>query len=156
MDCLRAFQKREGSYARSSSKANEELGFSREGALSAPGRRGEAVVELFVYGTWGTGLGCLSDGFHKVGIDHNILMDISDNPHGIKSLLDPLHLTHHDFSQHHDAAIRRSQTFTGPIGYGPLSFPSHVILSLNFIYAEFRVGIKRVRRVPGRFDVAHG
>src|SRR5262245_4110864 len=155
MDCLRAFQKREGSYARSSSKANEELGFSREGALSAPGRRGEAVVELFVYGTCGTGFGCLSDGFHKVGIDHNILVDFSDNPHGIKSLLDPLHLTHHDFSQHDDAAIRRSQTFTGPIGDRSLSFPRHLVLSLNFIHAEFRVGMKRVRRVLVRLNILH-
>src|SRR5215813_13875063 len=115
MDCLRAFQKREGSYARSSSKANEELGFRGKAPSPRQEGRGEAGVELLVYGTWGTGLGCLSDGFHKVGIDHNILVDISDNPHGIKSMLDPLHLTHHDFSQHDDAAIRRSQTFTGPI-----------------------------------------
>jgi hypothetical protein len=111
------------------------------------------MLGLLVYGA---GRGYLSDGFHQMGVDHNILTGISDNSHRIETLLDPLHLTHHYFSQHDDATIRRGQAFAGAIGDGPLGFPRHVILGLNRIHAEFRIGMKRIGRVLVGFDILYG
>ena len=65
-------------------------------------------------------------------------------------------ITHHDFSQHDDATIRRGQAFAGAIGDGPLGFPRHVILGLNRIHAEFRIGMKRIGRVLVGFNILHG
>src|SRR5882672_4612647 len=148
-----AWQEREGSYSRPSSKATEEFAF--RGKAASP-RQEDTERQVFGLLVHGAGRGYLSDGFHQMGINHNILVGISDNSHRVEPLLNSLHLTHHDFSQHDDAAIRRGQTFPGAIGDGPLGFPRHVILRLNRIHPEFRIGVKRIRRVLVGFDILDG
>ena len=101
------------------------------------------------------GLRSLGDGFQKMRVDHWILPRIPDDSYWVQTLLYASDLAHHHFPQHNDASIRGGQSFACTIGDGPLSLPSHVILSLYRIHAELGIRMQRLGRVLVRLYIFH-
>ena len=57
-----------------------------------------------------------------------------DHAEGFYSLPYFLDILQHELAQEYDGPVRMAEVLQGPIGYGPLSFPRHVVLLRHAVH----------------------